>query len=383
MKVLFIRNADRFSGSEKYDINLFSEFIKYSSLNVYFLTNLKIFARRASQLGITTKVISWGSEGVGTKKQLILALIRLPIILPRYISTIHKFEKGRRFDLICLQSMTEKIFLTPILKIYGYKILWTEQGPIYATQMSKVITFLYKHVSFFVDKILAVSKDTKRDLIRGGVSAKKITAIYMGINTNKFRPLDRNKINTLKKMFHILRKSFVLGYLGTVTDEKGIKDFVLVSSMLFKRDKKFHFVVIGDGPLLTWVKHSVKKLKMSKYYTCSGFVDDVTKYLGVIDILFLPTRHYEGLPLAILEAQSMGKVVITSPMGGNSEIIQNGINGFLFSGLNKTSIVKHIAAMRFSKSRMLELNRQARKNIMKRFNIEVQKKKFVEFLQNI
>ncbi len=383
MKILFIRNADRFSGSEKYDINLFSEFIKYPSLNVYFLTNLKFFARRASQLGVTTKVISWGSEGIGTKKQLLLALTKLPIILPRYISIIHKFEKNGRFDLICLQSMTEKIFLTPILKIQGYKILWTEQGPIYATQMSKVIKFLYRQVSIFVDKILAVSKDTKKDLIRGGVSAKKITAIYIGIDINKFKPLSTIKINTLKRRFQISRNSFVLGYLGTVTDEKGIEDFVLVSNMLFKQDKNFHFVIIGDGPLLPWVKQSIKRLKMTKNYMCSGFVEDVTKYLGVIDILFLPTRHYEGLPLAILEAQSMGKIVITSTMGGNHEIVQNGINGFLFSGLNKASIVKRIITMRLSKSNMLELNRQARKNIMKRFNIEVQKKKFVQFLQNI
>ncbi len=383
MKILFIRNADRFSGSEKYDINLFSEFVKYPSLNINFATNLRIFARQVSHLGVNTRTISWASEGIGTKRQLLIALTRLPIILPRYLSMIHKFEKNERFDLICLQSMTEKIFLTPLLKIQGYKIFWTEQGPIYATQMSKVITFLYKYVSLFVDKILVVSNDTKRDLIRGGVSAKKITAIYIGIDTNKFRPLSTIKINTLKKKFHIRRNSFVLGYLGTVTDEKGIEDFISVSSMLFKQHKNFHFVIVGDGPLLPWVRRSIKKLKMTKNYTICGFVDDVTEYLGVIDILLLPTRHYEGLPLAILEAQSMGKVVITSTMGGNPEIIQNSINGYLYARLNKVSIVKRIVAMRLSRSKMLELNRQARKNIMKRFNIDVQKKKFVEFFQSI
>lgn len=383
MKILFIRNADRFSGSEKYDINLFSGLIKCPSLNIHFLTNLKSFARRASRLGVTTKVISWGSEGIGTKKQLLLALIKLPINLLQYITLIHKLEKNVRFDLICLQSMTEKIFLTPILKMLGYKILWTEQGPIYATQMSRVITSSYKLASFFVDKILAVSQDTKRDLIRGGVTARKITALYIGIDTNKFKPLSKIKISTLRKTFHIRPDAFILGFLGTVTDEKGIEDFVLVSNILFKQDKNFHFVIIGDGPFLQWVKKSVKKLKMTQNYTCSGFIEDVTKYLGIIDILFLPTRHYEGLPLAILEAQSMGKVVITSSMGGNPEIINNGVNGFLYTRLNKTAIVKRVGNLYLHRSKMVELNRQARRNIMDRFNNESQKKKFVQFLQNL
>jgi glycosyltransferase involved in cell wall biosynthesis len=187
----------------------------------------------------------------------------------------------------------------------------------------------------------------------------------------------------LKKKFHIRPSAFILGFLGTVTDEKGIEDFVLVSDMLFKQDKNFHFVVIGDGPFLQWVKKSVKKLKMTQNYTWSGFIEDVTKYLGIIDILFLPTRHYEGLPLAILEAQSMGKVVITSSMGGNPEIIQNGINGLLYTQLNRTTIIKRIGNLYLHRSKMVELNRQARKNIMDRFNIESQKKKFVQFLQNI
>lgn len=383
MKILFIRNADRFSGSETYDINLFSELIKYPSLNIQFLTNLISLAKRVSQIGVTTKVISWGAEGIGTKKQLLLALIRLPIILPRYISVIHKLEKNGRFDCICLQSMTEKIFLTPLLTMLGYKIIWTELGPIYATHMSQTITFLYKLVSYFVDKIITISQDTKRDLINGGVAARIITVLYIGIDTNKFRPLTNTEINKLRRRLHIRPSDFVIGFLGTVTDEKGIVDFVDVSNILIKQNRNFRFVVIGDGPFLPWVKRSIKRLKMTENYIYTGFIEDVTKYLGIIDILLLPTRHYEGLPLAVLEAQCMGKVVITSSMGGNPEIITNSVNGFLYTKLSKTAIVKRINSLYIHKSRMVDLKRQARENIIDRFNIQIQAKRFVTFLQNL
>lgn len=383
MKVLFIRNADRFSGSETYDINLFSEFIKYPLLNIYFLTNLKSFARRASEVGVTVKIISWGAEGIGTKKQLLLALIKLPIFLLRYILIIHKLEKNEHFDCICLQSMTEKIFLTPLLKILRYKVIWTELGPLYGTQMSRLVTALYKLASLVVNKIATISLDTRRDLIRGGISSRKIAALHIGINTRVFKPLSKMKIQKLKRRFHIKPASIIVGFLGTVTNEKGIEDFVNVSSKLLKKNLNYHFLVIGDGPFLPWVKNTIRKLHITTNYICTGFMEDVRSYLGIVDILFLPTRHYEGLSLAILEAQAMGEIVITSDMGGNPEIITHGVNGFLYKKLVKAVIVKRIVKLGLHRSRMVDLKRRARENIMHRFNIQIQAKKFVTFLQSI
>ena len=79
----------------------------------------------------------------------------------------------------------------------------------------------------------------------------------------------------------------------------------------------------------------------------------------------------------------MGKVVITSTMGGSPEIINNGVNGFLYKQFNTTTIVKRIDTLRLHRSKMIELNSRARENIMERFNIEIQAKKFIQFLQNL
>lgn len=381
MKTLFIRNAGRFSGSETYDVNLFQELQNDFSLKIYFLTNLRILAKRVSDFNITTRIIPWGEEGVGTKKQLLVTIFKLPISIVCYLSIIRKLEKGDRFDLICLQSMTEKIFLTPVLKAYKYNVVWTELGPLYATQMSKVVTFLYKLASLYVDRIFTISKDTKRDLVSGGVAKDKVETVYIGINTNQYKPLRKSYCNMFRKQNAINNSDTVIGFLGTVTKEKGIEDFIAISSLLNNNLKGFHFVVIGDGPSLSWVKRSIRSLKMTSSYTYTGFVQNVKSYLGIIDILLLPTKHYEGLPLAILEAQSMGKVVITSNMGGNSEIIINGKNGYIYTRMNRKIITKLIENLASNKSKMVALGTAARLNIITRFNIQTQAKKFVEVLK--
>lgn len=370
------------SGSETYNINLFSELNENTSLDLFFLTNLPEFAARVSKIGLVTRVIPWGTEGIGTKKQLIRTFFTLPIIIPRYLYAIRSMEKKKRFDLICLQSMTEKLFLTPILKNLGYPIIWTELGPLYATKMSKLITFFYKVMSAKVDKIVAISEDTKKDLINGGVRNNKVVAIYIGIDTNKFKPLQKTEVSKLRETFHISAKATVIGFLGTVTNEKGIEEFVEISYELFKRNKNFHFVVIGNGPSLTWAQDTVKKLKMTNHYTFFGFIEDVTKHLGIMDILFLPTHHYEGLSLALLEAQTMGKVVITSSMGGNPEIVTNRENGFLYKKFNKTYMVTLIDSLAAHRSQLVEVGMRARENALEKFNIQKQAKKFVNLFQN-
>lgn len=383
MKILFIRNAGRFSGSETYNVNLFQELQRDISLQIYFLTNLQVFAQRVSRLNITTRVISWGEEGVGTKRHLVRTLFKLPVMISRYISVIRQFEQDERFKLICLQSMSEKVFLTPVLKIKGYKVVWTELGPLYATQMSRMVTFLYKLASLCVDKIITISEDTKKDLITGGVREDKVKTLYIGVDTNQYKPISYVEASLLKKKLSIRQNASVIGFLGTVTDEKGIEDFVEISKILHEKARNYHFVVIGDGPFLSWVKKSVSEHKMTNCYTYAGFVQDVRPYLRVIDILLLPTRHHEGLPLAILEAQSMGKIVITSNMGGNSEIIANGRNGFFYTRLHHNDIVKLIESLATHKPKMDTLGVAARQNIITRFNIRVQARKFIEILKNL
>jgi glycosyltransferase involved in cell wall biosynthesis len=237
--------------------------------------------------------------------------------------------------------------------------------------------------SLFVCKILTISKDTKQDLVRGGLSVHKITHLYIGIDTSAFKPLSNVQIQILRSRLHIRPKAFVVGFLGTVTNEKGIEDFVEVSRQLLQKTTNYHFIVIGDGPYYSWLQETVKRFNIEQNYTCPGFLEDVRKYLGSIDILFLPTRHFEGLPLAILEAESMGKVVVTSRMGGNPEIIKNGVNGFLYRQFDITVISKRIEDLYANKSKMAELKRQARENIIDRFNIKIQAKKFIQFLQTL
>lgn len=345
MKILFIRSTYKFSGAERHNAELLWELKKY--LDVTLLTNLGELRRE----GINVRIENWLPEEVGTKKQLLKILFYAPIFIPRYLPLV------KNVDVICLQSRTEMIFLTPILRFLKKKVVWIQHGPFFVSKTAGIVKSFYGWASRLTDGIIAVSKDTKRDLVKGGVFEKKITVICSGVDTKQFVP-------------RVSHRTFTVGFLGSVTKEKGIEDFITAT-------KNFHALVIGDGPDLKRMK------RQSRNCTFTGFVEDVQSQLQKIDVLLLPTRHHEGISMAILEAQAIGIPVLTTDIGGNREIITHGYNGFLYKPGDTESMAFDIRMLAKNRKNLFEMGRHARKIVLERFNMAKQGKLFADYFRSI
>lgn len=370
-----VRMTNRISGAEVYNLNLLQGFNAYTDVNISFLTNSKYFAERIKEKNGKAFFLESDLEEIGTKRNFLKALIYSPIFISSFISTIRKIEKGEKFNLICLQSMTEKIFITPFLKLLNYKIIWIEHGPLFKTQRAKVIKVLYNLISNFTDKIIAVSKDTEKDLINGNVSSKKIETFYIGIDTKYFAPLSKTVTENEKKKLNIPLKNFVVGFLGTINKEKGINEFIDVAEDILKINNSLTFLIIGDGPLLKEIKEN-----KNKNFIFTGFQKDVRKYIGMLDILFFPTKHNEGISLSLLETMSMGKVIIARDIGGNSEIINKG-SGYFYNDNRKDEIASMITNL--NKEKFKSIGKNAREKIVQDFNIKNNNKYFYDLFLSI
>lgn len=378
MKVLIVRIGGKISGAEIYNLNLLKAFKRYKDIKITFVTNLVEFSSRILKLNHRCEVIKpWVLE-IGTKKDFLKALLYFPIYIFSFLKVLKKLEKDGKFEIICFQSMTEKIFFTLIMRTLFYKVLWIEHGPLFKTDRSIVIKFLYKLLGNFVDKIIAVSKDTKQDLIKGGVNRDRILDIYIGIDTDFFSPLSNKEAMEEKKKMHISKNNFIVGFLGSITKEKGIKDFIDISRNILKKNRHIKFLVIGDGPLYNLAVKKIKEFKIEKNYFFTGFTDNVRNYLGIIDILFFPTKHHEGLSMAIIESLSMGLTIITNDIGGNRELIKNEINGFLYnSSINKNNqIVDKILSLLSNKKLREKIRINSRNYAKRNFNIKKNLKEF-------
>jgi len=370
MRLLFIRTTGGMSGVERYNVMLLNALQKQKDISVHLLTNFKPFLQRLKQKHIPSSLIYHPIPEAGTKKELLLAILWFYPMLFVYLSKIKQIEGKKRFDTIILESMTEKLFLSPYLKLLGYHVIWIEHGPLFITDRSPLVKKLYVYKSTRPDAILAVSEDTKRDLIRGGVSARKIRVVHIGIE----------KIASPAKRDRNDKKRWTIGFLGSVTEEKGIREFLNTAYAITQNHAYASFCVIGGGPLLGWARHYAQKLKIQKNIVFTGYVEDVTKYLAKIDILYFPTHHHEGISLALLEALAQGKIVVARDIGGNRELIIDKKTGYLFR--TKEEGEKILEKIIMGKLPVENIRKSALKHIRKNFLLKTQIPKFIDIFHD-
>lgn len=106
---------------------------------------------------------------------------------------------------------------------------------------------------------------------------------------------------------------------------------------LFSDGIKFHLIVLGSGYEAIWMQ----KYRNNKQIHILGERKNVADYMAVADF-FVLSSDYEGLPLTLLEAMSLGVIPISTPAGGVIDVIRDGENGYLTSNFDDNELYKKI-----------------------------------------
>jgi len=169
------------------------------------------------------------------------------------------------------------------------------------------------------DKIICVSNYDKSLAINYNViDHTKLEVVYNGVKNGEISQVDE----WLAKNEAVIKVIMVARFSEP-------KDHMTVIKAISKLEDKFKLYFVGDGPTLLGAKNLVEQMDIKDRVTFLGHRDDIQKLLLSSDVFILSSK-YEGLPISIIEAMRAGLPVIGSDVGGVSELIDNGKNGFLF-----------------------------------------------------
>lgn len=136
---------------------------------------------------------------------------------------------------------------------------------------------------------------------------------------------------------------FHLLFLGLVTEQKGIYDLIeVIAEHKVEFDNKLTLHIGGNGEKEKLID-LISKNDLAGLVAYEGWVsgDKKTDLLNIADAFILPS-YAEGLPISILEAMSYGLPILSTPVGGIPEIVENGVNGYLFQPGDKNGIFQAI-----------------------------------------
>lgn len=170
---------------------------------------------------------------------------------------------------------------------------------------------------------------------------KKNCKNFWGVLYNPAPIIKINDFNReqFRNEFGIHSDDILAVYTGRVVYEKGL-DFALAAASKID-NALFKFIIVGEGEDLqkyTNIYH--KEITIGKF-VFTGKRTDVLNILRGCDIFIFPTLH-ENLSNSLLEACSMGLAIIATNVGGNPEVIRDGIDGILVESCNENQIYKSI-----------------------------------------
>ena len=145
-----------------------------------------------------------------------------------------------------------------------------------------------------------------------------------------------------------------------------------------KEYKNIKLVIVGDGELRGNLERQAKDLGLENIVKFLGSRRDIDSILNAIDIFVLAST-FEPFGIAIIEAMSMEKAVVGSASGGITEIIEDGVNGFLFTPKDSKHLAKIIDRLIKDEKLCRKIGIKAREHVVEKFEA----RKYVKRLESI
>jgi glycosyltransferase involved in cell wall biosynthesis len=219
------------------------------------------------------------------------------------------------------------------------------------------------------DKILTVSKETMKYVLKLGADKSKTSVMYNGVDTNIF--YSGNK-NDSRKILDLPKKPKIIFSLRRLVYKNGLDTLIESAALVAKNKPDILFVIAGKGPSRKLIEESIKELGIEDNIKLTGFVPDklLPIYYNAADCFVLPSASGEGLPLVLLEAMACGLPVIATTVGGSPEIINHQQNGFLIPPRNPKAMAKAILKIIIDEKMAKSISGQAKKSVNNNFSWE-------------
>lgn len=158
-----------------------------------------------------------------------------------------------------------------------------------------------------------------------GFAPEKLRVIRNGVDIEKFR----GSRELRDQIFPEVGQGKLIVLVGNMhTDVKGHPWLIACAPTVVREFPDSRFVLVGEGEERARFERQVTELGLQRNFLFVGRRTDVPKILACCDLAILPSRA-EGLPNAVLEYMAAGLPTIVSNVGGNSELVKDGVSGLL------------------------------------------------------
>lgn len=185
-------------------------------------------------------------------------------------------------------------------------------------------------LSLCSDRVICVSQAVGRFAVESlGIAPQKIRVVYNTAFADGMDGAPRTA-DGQDVLSRLSPGDFVILSIASLTRNKGHDVLLTAMRELAARHETAKSVIVGDGPERRSLEEKIGSLGMKGRVLLAGMRQDVLPFLRRADVVVLSTIGREGLSVALIEGAAAGRPLVGSDLGGIPEVIEHGLNGFLF-----------------------------------------------------
>lgn len=214
-------------------------------------------------------------------------------------------------------------------------------------------------------KVITISEFNRKLLHDKYQAQGKVEIVHCGVDTDKFAPVASHNFSA--------RKLLAVGRLAPI---KGFPTLIQACGILKKQRVTFQCEIVGDGELKELLQREVIKADVGDCVTLSGFApqEQVRAKLAEATMFVMPSEETksndrDGIPVALMEAMSMGIPVVSTYVSGIPELVENNISGLLVKPGRPEELAAAIATVLSDKALCERLTQRGKEIVLGEFDI--------------
>ncbi|MGE5613119.1 MAG: polysaccharide pyruvyl transferase CsaB [Bacillota bacterium] len=221
----------------------------------------------------------------------------------------------------------------------------------------------------FIDNYIAVSGNFQDMLVRRKFNPLNIYVLYNGMDFSVPRVEYSRQRLIDKHGLDIKDDDIIVGIAARLYPVKSIDTIIRTARIVKERNPKVKFLIGGDGEDRRRLEAMAAGLGLKDTVFFLGWLDDPNELMSSIDISVL-TSVSESFPYSVLEGAKFKKATISTKVGGIPDLIENGVNGYLFDHGDEARFAELILELAGDKQKRKAMGERLYEKALKNFSVE-------------
>ncbi len=246
----------------------------------------------------------------------------------KVVCAIRKYIRNNNIDILIDVDIMSDIFSIPAKIFTKTKLISWEHFNCNQNNGERLRGISRLLASKFSNCIVTLTEKDMNNYINRFKIKNKIQYIYNPI------------VNFPEKKCDI--KSKIIISVGNLIYQKGVDMICDIAKVILSENDEWSWIILGEGNDRKLLEEKIKEYELENKLILKGNVSDVENYY-INSSIYVMTSRYEGLPMVLLEAKSFALPIISFDCEtGPSEIVNDGINGYLIEPNNIDSMILKI-----------------------------------------